>query len=69
MACFLLHNFIQNEMVIDPMDARLDAQPPSTDVPENPIEFISTVEATPTLTAHRKVLAHAMWAEYWNGYS
>lgn len=67
MACFLLHNFVRKEMVIDPLDARLDREPvePPDGVP--PDDFIASVEATPEWTAQRDLLAHAMWVEYTSG--
>lgn len=39
-------------MVVDPMDARLDAQEPWTEIPDNPPEFITSIEATPEWTMH-----------------
>lgn len=67
MACFLLHNFIRNEMAVDPMDARVDAEMERSNVAEPPLEFISTVEATPMWTAHREMLAQTMWEAYNEG--
>lgn len=67
MTCFLLHNFIRNELVVDLIDSRLDDQERRTAIPDNPPEFISSVEVTLAWTMHWEVLAQAMWAEYTNG--
>lgn len=39
-------------MVDVPMDARLDAQEPRTEIPDNPTKFIAMIEATQAWTTH-----------------
>lgn len=67
MACFLLHSFVQREMVVDPLDARLDDYLRTEAVVAPTDEFISSVEATSEWSTHRELLAQTMWTDYVNG--
>lgn len=53
-------------MGVDHMDACLDTQECGMKNPDNALEFISIIEATPAWTTYRESRTHAMWAEYTN---
>ncbi|XP_042065703.1 uncharacterized protein LOC121809234 [Salvia splendens] len=64
MACFLLHNFIRREMVIDPVEIELDgAVGPQTPTEEEYVglDFVDCVEPTQEWTQTRDNLALNMW--------
>ncbi|XP_042051418.1 putative nuclease HARBI1 [Salvia splendens] len=65
-ACFLLHNYIRGEMVVDPIEAELsneanDEEEIEADTANS--EHISSVEPSTAWTKKRDDLARAMWAE------
>ncbi|KAL8555192.1 hypothetical protein ACS0TY_003126 [Phlomoides rotata] len=58
MTYFLLHNFIKNDIEVDPMEMLLyDATPPIDEEPEDGGDDIGTIEATTEWTANRDLLA------------
>ncbi|KAL8523653.1 hypothetical protein ACS0TY_013574 [Phlomoides rotata] len=57
MACFLLHNFIRNEMPIDPLEGLLDVENNEQVGTDENAEVISTVEARNEWSGWRDVLA------------
>ncbi|KAL8470884.1 hypothetical protein ACS0TY_033455 [Phlomoides rotata] len=61
MACFLLHNFIRNEMPIDPLEGLLDVENNKQVGTDENAEVISTVEATDEWSGWRDVLAQEMY--------
>ena len=64
-ACFLLHNYIRGEMVVDPVEAELDNEADIDDDTDNePLlggDNISSVEPSALWTKKRDDLATAMW--------
>ncbi|KAG8367126.1 hypothetical protein BUALT_Bualt16G0040100 [Buddleja alternifolia] len=62
MACVLLHNFIQLEMQVDPLEDDLD----SDNEENNGVEYIDIVQSTQAWTNYREELATKMFNE-WRG--
>lgn len=63
MACFLLHNFIRSEMVVDPIEQLVESLPleePNDDQDES-VGFVDAVEATHEWNMFRNNIAHSMW--------
>ncbi|KAL1555123.1 hypothetical protein AAHA92_15601 [Salvia divinorum] len=63
LACFLLHNFIRGEMVVDPIEQQLDDEVDG-DFPaeeQADTDFVNTIEATNAWQLQRDELALAMW--------
>ncbi|XP_057797535.1 protein ANTAGONIST OF LIKE HETEROCHROMATIN PROTEIN 1-like [Salvia miltiorrhiza] len=68
MACFLLHNFIRNEMAFDPIEQQYDtAINENDDVEIDHSHYIDSVEASQAWNAERDSLANAMWQQYLRG--
>ncbi|XP_042050712.1 protein ALP1-like isoform X1 [Salvia splendens] len=69
-ACFLLHNYIRSQMVVDPVEAELvneDCDDESDNEPPLVCDNISSVEPSAIWNTKRDDLARAMWAERNNG--
>lgn len=66
MACFLLHNFIQNEMRDDPFEVGVyDYAEYEGDLDDDgdDLGFVESIEATAEWNIKRDQLANAMWEE------
>ncbi|XP_057791212.1 protein ANTAGONIST OF LIKE HETEROCHROMATIN PROTEIN 1-like [Salvia miltiorrhiza] len=65
MACFLLNNFIRNEMDVDPLEQTFNDLPIDNDFiePEHG-EYVDSVEPSPEWAATRDAIAHSMWQHY-----
>ncbi|XP_042034238.1 putative nuclease HARBI1 [Salvia splendens] len=70
-ACFLLHNYIRGEMVVDPVEAEVVNEANIDDEPANdPLlcgDNISSVEPSALWTQKRDDLAREMWGDRNNG--
>ncbi|XP_057787974.1 uncharacterized protein LOC131005172 [Salvia miltiorrhiza] len=65
MACFVLHNFIRSNMVVDPIEQQFDnqaAEMENMDLEGG--EYVDGVEPSPAWTAAREDLAQQMWQQY-----
>lgn len=66
MACFLLHNFIRNEMMNDPIEEAIDEL--QSDLHEEDVDdkasYVDGIEATAEWNHKRDELANSMWADY-----
>lgn len=62
-ACFLLHNFIREQMEVDPVELALneDIGADVVAVDGNATEFVDSVEPTADWTNMRDTLAESMW--------
>ncbi|KAL8547668.1 hypothetical protein ACS0TY_007116 [Phlomoides rotata] len=60
MACFLLHNFIRNEMDIDPMELLYDASPPTDEEPEGSMKKACNNTRRIWTTRKEKVLINVL---------
>ena len=63
MACFLLHNFIQREMEVDPVELELDTDNSAANTEEDNIvwEYVEYVEPSLEWTQFRDRVALNMW--------
>lgn len=68
MACFLIHNFIRGEMVVDPIEELIDSMGDGINnvAGEEHEDFVDVVEATSEWNQKRDELAQAMWMSYEN---
>ncbi|XP_042024783.1 uncharacterized protein LOC121771945 [Salvia splendens] len=70
-ACFLLHNYIRSQMVVDPVEAELvneaDIDDENANDPVLCADNISSVEPSATWTQKRDDLAREMWGDRNNG--
>lgn len=66
MACFLLHNFIRREMVIDPFELELeeDTATEVQDEDNNVYDYVQAVEPTAEWTQLREDIAMEMWNNF-----
>lgn len=66
MACFLLHNFIRREMVIDPFELELeeDTATEVQDEDNNVHDYVQAVEPTAEWTQLREDIAMEMWNNF-----
>ncbi|XP_042067155.1 uncharacterized protein LOC121810455 [Salvia splendens] len=66
MACFLLHNYVIGEMIVDPLDELLETMVDTTGVDHDPgnVEFVDYVEATEDWNMFRDQLANSMCMGY-----
>ncbi|XP_057770707.1 uncharacterized protein LOC130990497 [Salvia miltiorrhiza] len=65
MACFVLHNFIRGDMLVDPIEEEFDNMlPETTEFEPEHGEFVDIVEPSPEWTAARDELARSMWQQY-----
>ncbi|KAL8549692.1 hypothetical protein ACS0TY_008511 [Phlomoides rotata] len=67
-ACCLLHNYIRNEMLVDPPELELDEYlyNQHTDDLYTDNEFVDSLDATPEWTAKRDEMALTMFNEWRN---
>ncbi|XP_042056095.1 uncharacterized protein LOC121800634 [Salvia splendens] len=65
MCCFLLHNFIRGEMVVDPIEQQLEGLFEHFDTVEetDDIEYIDVVELSSEWNQYRDTMARDMWAQ------
>lgn len=64
MACFLLHNFIRNEMRDDPFEEAVeDTTEEHVDLDGDETNFVESIEATAEWNQKRDDLANRMWAD------
>ncbi|XP_057798201.1 uncharacterized protein LOC131014286 [Salvia miltiorrhiza] len=69
MACFILNNFIRNEMPVDPIEQQYDnAAANEDDNLDNDTEFIGAIESSPQWNAERNAISNSMWHQYINHY-
>ncbi|XP_057790865.1 uncharacterized protein LOC131007974 [Salvia miltiorrhiza] len=67
MACFVLHNFIRGEMVVDPIEQQFDGLfPEAAELEPDHGEVVDSVDPSPVWNAARDELAHSMWQQYMN---
>lgn len=66
MACFLLHNFIRNEMSDDPFEEGLDdfLEDMNEGDEDEEVSYVESIEATAAWNHKRDELANAMWDDY-----
>ncbi|XP_042023260.1 putative nuclease HARBI1 [Salvia splendens] len=69
MACFLLHNFIRNEMEIDPIEEQIEIEMPHLDYEDDGghADFVDIFESTVEWNQKRDEIAQAMWLNYNEG--
>ena len=68
-ACFLLHNFIRDQMAVDPIEEELgthDDDGDETDQEQAAVDHINSVEPSAAWNRKRYDLARAMWEERQN---
>lgn len=62
MACFLIHNFIRSEMVVDPIEEMMNnLDQGENDDNDEQDDYVDFVEATPAWNHKRDELAQLMW--------
>lgn len=66
-ACFLLHNFIRNQMENDPLEVQMDSQGDDgspSDPDDDRVDFIQSIEPTTAWAKKRDDLAAEMWLDF-----
>ncbi|KAL1560834.1 hypothetical protein AAHA92_11004 [Salvia divinorum] len=63
LCCFLLHNFIRGEMMVDPIEQELDGDYEALNIGAEGDEptYVDTIEPTPAWNNKRSELAETMW--------
>ncbi|XP_041989939.1 uncharacterized protein LOC121741295 [Salvia splendens] len=71
LSCFLLHNFIRDQMTVDPIEQELDVEHIHLGLEEEQPEhnvYVDTVEPTPAWNNKRNELAETMWLSAGNAH-
>ncbi|KAL8543297.1 hypothetical protein ACS0TY_004005 [Phlomoides rotata] len=64
MACFLLHNYIRNEMTVDPAKALFDTTEDESDDSAEIPDVISSIESATERSGWRDTLAQEMFQKF-----